>query len=48
MILNVAVLDGGGVVPFIHTDQARLFDGLFIVADADIAVPENIVGVFLM
>ena len=28
VVFNVAVLDGGGVVPALHLDEARLLDGL--------------------
>ena len=48
MVFNVAVLDGGGVVPLVHADEARFLDGLLIIALADLGVLQDIVGVFLV
>ena len=48
VVLNVAVLDGGGVVPALHADQARLLPGGLIVALADVGVGQDVVREFLM
>ena len=48
VIFNMAVLHGGGVVPLVHADEPRLLDGFGIVADADVAVMQNIMRKFLM
>ena len=47
-VLDVAVLDSGGVVPALHPDEARLLDGLLIVALPDGGVLEDIIGIFLV
>ena len=44
VVFNVAVLDGGRLVPLVHADQPRLLDGFFIVALADLRVLEDVVG----
>ena len=48
MIFNMAVLHSRGIIPLVHADQPRLFDGFLIVADADVAVAEDVVREFLM
>ncbi len=48
MVFDVAVLDGGGVVPLVHADQARLADGGLKVALADGGVLEHVVGIVLV
>ena len=44
VVFNVAVLDGGRLVPLVHANQPRLLDGFFIVALADLRVLEDVVG----
>ena len=48
VVLNVAVLDRGGIVPALHADQARFLPGLFIIALADIRVLEHVAGELLV
>ena len=48
MVLNVAVLHGGGVVPALDLDEPRLLDGLRIVALPDVGVLQDVAGVLLM
>jgi len=44
----MAVLHGGGVVPALHLDKARLLDGSLIVALLHVGVLEDVVGELLM
>ena len=44
VILNVAVLHRGGVVPALYLDEARLPDGGLIVALLHVGVLENVIG----
>ena len=48
VVLDVAVLDGGGVVPALHLDEARLFAGGFVVAAADLGVGQDVARVLLV
>ena len=48
VVLNVAVLDRGGLIPALHFNQTRLLNGGGIVALADVRVLEDISGIILM
>ena len=48
VVLDVAVLDHGGVVPALHLDQARLLNGRSVVSLADVGVLEDVVGIALV
>ena len=43
VVLYMAVLDGGRVVPALDLDEPRLLDGLGVIARADAAVAEDVV-----
>ena len=48
VILNMAVLNSGRIIPALHASQAWLFDGLLIIAAAHLRMLENIVGTVLL
>ena len=48
VVLDVAVLDRGGVVPPLDLDESRLLDGLLIVAPADVRVLQDVAGAVLV
>ena len=48
MVFNVAVLDGGGVVPALHLYKAGLPAGGFVVAVPKLGMRQDVVGVFFM
>ena len=48
VVLDVAVLDGRRVIPSLDPDEARLLDGLLIVAGSGGRVLEDVVGESLM
>ena len=48
VVLDVAVLNGGGVVPALDLDQAGLLDGLSVVTLADIGVSQQVAGAVLV
>ena len=48
VVLEVAVLDGGGVIPALHLDEARLLNGLRVVPVADLGVGQDVIGVLLV
>ena len=48
VVLDVAVLHGGGVIPALGLDEARLLNCLGIIADGHGRVLENVVGEALM
>ena len=48
VILDMAVLHGGGVVPALHLDKTRLLNGGLIVALLHAGVLEDVVGEFLV
>ena len=43
VVFNVAVLNGGGVVPALHPDEAGLLPGGFIIPPADVGVGQDVV-----
>ena len=48
VVFDVAVLNGGGVVPALDLDQTGLLDGLSVVALADIGVSQQVAGAGLV
>ena len=48
VVLDVAVLDRGGVVPALDPDQPRLLDGALIVAPPDVRVLQHVAGTVLV
>ena len=48
VVLNVAVLDRGGLIPALHFNQTRLLNGGGIVALADVRVFEDISGIIFV
>ena len=43
VVLNVAVLDGGGVVPALHLDEAGLLTGGLVIPPANVGVGQDVV-----
>ena len=48
VVLDMAVLHGGRIVPALHLDQSRLPDGGLIIALAHIRVLQDVVGIVLV
>lgn len=48
VVLDMAVLHGGGIVPALHLEQSRLLYGGLIIALAHIRVLQDIVGIVLV
>ena len=48
VVLNVAMLNGGGVVPALDLDQTGLLDSLFVVTLTDLGVCQQVAGAVLV
>ena len=45
MVLNVAVLDGRGIIPALYLDEARLLAGGLVAAVPDLGVAQHVAGI---
>ena len=48
IVFQVAVLDGGGVIPALHAQQTRLLDGGGVISSANLGMPHHVARIPLM